>query len=215
MAKALATLDEEAALIFCRCAFETVVNFHYLRTPNGDETQVAERMRLFKMAGYRPELKIRRNLRGRAAGEGPSLDELDTAALKGLDAYWKAEAMPDKVQDLPGVADRLNLADMDPLAEIYYFAIPSQAIHGTYQNLAKFHLQQGEAEGTVAPRYQADEINATVFQAVVEMSLTVLDSWLLVVHTAVHHRWRDALVELRGRLATVHDALAASIRREE
>ena len=60
-----------------------------------------------------------------------------------------------------------------------------------------------------------DQDTVTVFQSVVEMSLTVLDHWLLVVHPGVQHRWRDAPFELRERLATVHDALAAFNRKEE
>lgn len=155
MAQALEAADEEAALMFSRCAFETIVNFHYLRTPSGEGAEAEGRMRLFKIAGYRPELKIRRDLRARIAQSDPAISDLEKEALEGIDAYWEAEAMPDKVQELPDMVSRLRMADMDPRAEIYYFAIPSQAIHGSYQNLTKFHLQPGSPHGSADPWHRS------------------------------------------------------------
>lgn len=207
MAHAIEAEDEETALIFSRCAFETIVNFHYLRTPSGDRAEAEKRLRLFKVAGFRPESKIRRDLRARITQTDPTIDDLERDALEGIDAYWEAEAMPDKVQELPDIASRLRKADMDPRAEIYYFAIPSQAIHGSYQNLLKFHLQLGELAETMVPRYEADEINTTVFQAVVEHALGVLDLWLIAIHPLVQQSWRNDLVEFQGRLTTLRNAL--------
>ncbi len=211
VSNALRQGDGEAALMFSRCATETIVNFNFLLRPGQEGL---DRLRLFKEAGFRPELKIRRDLRERhAAKEGSELDPSEVGALEGLNDFWSTHSLPDKVVDLPSMEDRLRKSGMDPKTDLFFISMPSQAIHGTYQNIMDFHLEQIE-EGVFAPRFAEVDINIVVPLGALESSLGVLDHWVYRVHHKIHQQWRESLVELRNRLETVHQSLARIVDQE-
>jgi hypothetical protein len=91
--------------------------------------------------------------------------------------------------------------------------MPSQAIHGTYQNIMDFHLEQIE-DGIYAPRLADIDINIVVPLSALETSLGVLDHWIYRVHHQIHQQWRGGLVDLQNRLEAVHQALARIVDQE-
>ena len=204
--------DGEAALMFSRCAIETIVNFYYLHRP--DEEGLG-RLLCFKESGFRPELKIRRDLQKRhAANEGSDLDPSEIAALKGFNDFWSEHNLPDRVVALPSMEERLRGSGMDPKTDLFFFSMPSQAIHGTYQNIMDFHLEQ-RVEGVYAPRVTDVEINIVVPLGTLETSLGVLDHWVYRVQIKIHQHWSERLVNLRDRLEVVHRAFARIVDQEQ
>jgi hypothetical protein len=109
--------------MFSRCATETIVNFYYLHLPNQEGL---DRLRRFKESGFRPEFKIRLDLRERhAAKEGSELDPSEVEALEGLNDFWSTHSLPDKVVDLPPMKDRLLKSGMDPKTDLFFFWKPT------------------------------------------------------------------------------------------
>lgn len=200
MARACQEGDAEATETWARCAFESIVNFHYLWP---EETGPA-RLQRFKVSGYTPQRMILEHLEKKeSSARGEGLDELELQAKAGLLDFMTTKGL--RVPLSTGKFwERLETAGFDRMMETHLWALPSKAVHGTYPNLLEVHLEEVQ-DGVFAPDFCLGEVNPIVPMAGIYLTLGMLELYLLGLGTSVYPIWRPSLVELEARLQRIHE----------
>lgn len=200
MARACREGDSEATETWARCAFESIVNLHYLWS---EETGL-ERLQRFKVSGYTPQRMILDHLKVKESGEGgEGLEELEQQAKAGLLDFMTNNGL----LEADGTGQfwkRLEAAGFDRKMETYLWALPSKAVHGTYPNLVELHLEEVH-DGVFAPDFSLGEVNPIVPLACIYLALGTLDRYLLGLGESVYLVWRPSLVELEARLQRIRE----------
>jgi hypothetical protein len=200
MARACQDGDLEATETWARCAFESIVNFHYLQP----EETGSERLQRFKVSGYTPQRMILDHLEEKETSEGrEGLEEWKLQAKAGLLDFMTTNGL----LEAPGTGQfwkRLEAAGFDRKMETYLWALPSKAVHGTYPNLLEVHLEEVQ-EGAFAPDFGLGAVNPIVPMACIYLTLGMLDLYLLGLGDSVYPVWRSSLEELEARLQRIRE----------
>lgn len=200
MSRACQEGDSEATETWARCAFESIVNFHYL----WPEETGPERLQRFKVSGYTPQRMILDHLKEKESSEGgEGLEELEQQAKAGLLDFMTTNGLL-KTDGTGQFWKRLEAAGLDRKIETYLWALPSKAVHGTYPNLLEVHLEESH-EGVFAPDFSMGEVNPIVPLGCIYLALGTLDRYLLGLGESVYPAWRSELVALQDKLQRIRE----------
>jgi hypothetical protein len=204
MTASIGERDGEATDIYARCIFESVVNARKILAASKKRNSLA---RDFVEAGFIPEEVIRRDLESRMAR---GLDEEEQQVLDGLKSWAADTEIPTKITGFGVMKARIEAAKLDLKSEIYFWILPSQAVHGTWRNLVEHHLAQHPSSGW-SPRFEHSPAVPVVPMAMVEHAWAFVVDYLALDLPVVWKPLQPRASDLRDRISKVHDGLASAL----